>query len=100
MAIKAEEMDIFTPEDKQQADKLERIIDSVLLASRSDNKRAKKISFTVNNDSYAPNASVQKEIERRYQAAGWESARFHHSYVRGYGDFWCLSITLTRKTQG
>jgi glutamate synthase domain-containing protein 3 len=97
MAINAEEMDAFTTEDKRQADELERIIDSVLLSNRSMEKQRKKISFTVNNDSNPPNAAVQEEIEKRYQAAGWESVRFHHSYVKGYDDFWCLSVTLTRK---
>lgn len=100
IAIEATDIDQFTKEDKIAADELERIIDCVLRDNRATCQHQKQISFTVNNDPEAPNAAVQAEVEKRYRAAGWESVRFHHSYVRGYDDYWCLSVTLKRKISG
>jgi len=97
MAIKATDMDAFTKADKRAADRLESTIDAVLTSSQSFNKEKRKISFTVNNDCEAPNKAVQQEVERRYQEAGWESVKFRHEYVKAYDDYWCLSVTLTRK---
>lgn len=97
MAIKATDMDEFTETDRHEADELESIIDSVLTANRSNLKKQSKISFTVNNDCNAPNGVVQQEVERRYKEAGWESVKFHHKYIKAYDDYWCLSVTLTRK---
>lgn len=96
MTIKATDMDKFTKEDKKTADELKRIIDCVLENNPAARQHQKQRSFTVDNDPETPNAAVKAEVERRYQAAGWESVRFHHSYVRDYDDFWCLSVTLKR----
>jgi len=97
MAIKATDMDEFTETDRRNTDDLESIIDDVLTANRSDLKKKNKISFTVDNDCNAPNRAVQQEIERRYKDAGWESVKFHHRYINTYDNYWCLSVTLTRK---
>lgn len=97
MAIRADDIDAFTEADRRNADRLEQTIDDVLEHNRSAVRNQKKISFTVNNDPDSPGKAVQQEIERRYQAAGWESVKFRHSYVDGYDSYWCLSVTLTRK---
>lgn len=100
MALGPEDLEAYGEKDRQEADRLEGIIDRLLKKERSSIMDKKKFSLTISNAGSvdAPNKTVKAEIDRRYKAAGWESAKITHSYVSRYNDgYWHLGVTMTRK---